>query len=52
VLSSDHEQLKCNELIKEINQICQGSGGGNNKFAQGGSNHISTIDALLKYLKK
>lgn len=42
---------KAREYIQKFNEISKGFGGGNPTFAQGGSNHIDTLEDLLTYME-
>lgn len=42
--------FSCSNLIKQINSITNGSGGGRDTFAQGGSNQIFEIEEIIKSL--
>lgn len=46
----DVNKLNAKTLINAINKITHGSGGGNNYFAQGGTNNLTTFNDLIKYL--
>ncbi len=43
--------FSCNNLIKEINKLTNGSGGGRDTFAQGGTTKIFGLDLLKPILK-
>ena len=42
---------KAREYITKFNEIAEGFGGGNPTFAQGGSNHLDKLEALLAYME-
>lgn len=43
--------FSCNALIKQINEISKGSGGGRDNFAQGGTTNIDTLEQIKNFLK-
>ena len=51
VTSGEQSVNKANKIIEQINKICDGFGGGNNNFAQGGTPHWNKKDAIIEYLK-
>ena len=52
VSSSKNYDLKASDVIKKINEMTSGKGGGRSELAQGSSQHIEKIDQALAYLKK
>ena len=42
----------CKTLIKKINEMTQGSGGGSKNFAQGGTANLAKKAELLAFLSK
>ena len=46
-----NSKYKATDIINEINKICQGFGGGNNNFAQGGTPHGEKKHEVVKYLE-
>jgi alanyl-tRNA synthetase len=51
IANSKDIAIKPNEFIKKINLICDGSGGGNELFAQGGTNKVEKTVELLDFIK-
>jgi alanyl-tRNA synthetase len=51
VSNSKEITLKPNDFIKRINLISDGSGGGNDLFAQGGTNNINKAVEILDFIK-
>jgi alanyl-tRNA synthetase len=44
-------QFNANQVIQKINQLSQGSGGGHNQFAQGGTSHSDKLPLILEFIK-
>ncbi len=47
----DNEKINCGAIVKDICVKCNGNGGGNKQFAQGGGSDCSSIDKYLKEVK-
>lgn len=47
----DNEEIHCGNIVKEICHKCNGNGGGNKMFAQGGGSNAKNIITYLKELK-
>ena len=45
-------QIHCGNIVKDICQKCNGNGGGNQFFAQGGGSNAKDLSAYLKELKE
>lgn len=43
--------FNANTLIKDLNQLTKGSGGGRNEFAQGGTADTNAIEQIINYIK-
>jgi alanyl-tRNA synthetase len=43
-------KFDANQLIKKINALSNGSGGGRNQFAQGGTNQIDKLDEIINFI--
>ena len=48
----DNENIHCGNIVKEICQKCEGNGGGNKLFAQGGGANAKEITKYLEDLKE
>ena len=48
----DNDKIHCGNIIKEICQKCEGNGGGNKFFAQGGGSNAKDIAKYLKEVKE
>ena len=48
----DNEKLHCGTIVKNICSKCQGNGGGNKYFAQGGGSDATNIKEYLNDLKQ
>jgi alanyl-tRNA synthetase len=44
------KHLSASEIVRKFNTIASGSGGGRDIFAQGGTQNISALQAILKSL--
>jgi CRISPR-associated protein (TIGR02584 family) len=51
IAGKNSDVLDASELIKKINLISNGSGGGNKFYAQGGTNDIHSIEKILEIIK-
>jgi CRISPR-associated protein (TIGR02584 family) len=51
VASKNSDTIDASEIIKKINLISNGSGGGNKFYAQGGTNDINSCDKILETIK-
>ncbi|MBR7042185.1 MAG: alanine--tRNA ligase, partial [Bacilli bacterium] len=47
----DNEKLHCGNIVKDICTKCEGNGGGNKLFAQGGGSNAKELGTYLKELK-
>jgi alanyl-tRNA synthetase len=47
----DQFKFDANQIVKKINELTGGSGGGRNQFAQGGTNQINKLDEMINYIK-
>jgi alanyl-tRNA synthetase len=50
ILVSKNVALNCRDKINKINAICGGKGGGNEGFAQGGTDKIDKLDEIISIL--
>ncbi|GMO15784.1 MAG: alanine--tRNA ligase [Mycoplasmoidaceae bacterium] len=50
--AKNSDTIDASELIKKINSICNGSGGGNKFFAQGGTNDLSKAKDILELISE
>jgi len=48
----DNENIHCGNIVKDICTKCDGNGGGNKLFAQGGGNNAKDITKYLEKLKE
>ena len=48
----NNENLHCGNIVREICQKCNGNGGGNQFFAQGGGSDATELSTYLKELKE
>ena len=48
----DNESIHCGNIVKDICTKCQGNGGGNKFFAQGGGSNADNITEYLKEIKE
>ena len=48
----DNKDIHCGNIVREICQKCQGNGGGNQFFAQGGGSDAKELSKCLKELKE
>jgi len=48
---ASYQKVDCGLLIKKINQVCNGQGGGNQKSAQGGCKEVSFLDEIIAVVK-
>ena len=46
-----NSKYKATDIINEINKLCEGFGGGNNNFAQGGTPHGDKKQDIIRYLE-
>jgi alanyl-tRNA synthetase len=46
----DRRKFDANQLIKQINSLSNGSGGGRNQFAQGGTNQIDKLNEIINFI--
>lgn len=44
--------IKAGDLVKKINAVCEGRGGGKPDFAQGGSKHLEQKEAIILEIQK
>ena len=51
VTAGAKSKFKADEIIKHINELCNGFGGGNNGFAQGGTPNGNKKATIIDYLK-
>ncbi len=49
--SNDVESINCGAIVKALSSKCQGNGGGNIHFAQGGGRDASNLPELLNSIK-
>lgn len=47
----DNEKLHCGNIVKDICTKCEGNGGGNRLFAQGGGSNAENLTTYLKEVK-
>ena len=47
----NNDKINCGSIVKEICLKCEGNGGGNKTFAQGGGSNAKNIITYLKELK-
>ena len=47
-----NEKIHCGNIVREICQKCQGNGGGNQFFAQGGGSNAKDLQKQLDELKE
>ena len=50
--NTNNDNIHCGEIIKDICQKCEGNGGGNKTFAQGGGTNGKNIISYLKEVKE
>ena len=48
----DNDKIHCGNIIKDICTKCEGNGGGNKFFAQGGGSNAKNIITYLKEVKE
>ena len=48
----DNENIHCGNIVKDICTKCQGNGGGNKVFAQGGGSNAENLTTYLKEIKE
>ena len=48
----DSEKINCGDIVKDICKKCNGNGGGNKLFAQGGGSNAQNIKKYLNELKE
>ena len=48
----ENEKLHCGNIVKEICTKCEGNGGGNKLFAQGGGSNAENLTTYLKEIKE
>ena len=48
----DSEKINCGNIVKDICKKCEGNGGGNKNFAQGGGSNAKNIKKYLTELKE
>jgi alanyl-tRNA synthetase len=46
------KKISANDIVKKINEISNGSGGGKDIFAQGGTTHLDSLDKIHKLLNQ
>ena len=48
--ADNNKNLSAKSIIKEVNECLDGSGGGRDDFAQGGSQEVDSIDTKFEQL--
>ena len=48
----DSDKINCGDIVKDICKKCEGNGGGNKQFAQGGGSNAQNIKKYLNELKE
>ena len=50
--NTNNDHINCGNIVKDICTKCQGNGGGNKNFAQGGGSNAENITKYLKNVKE